>query len=249
MKLLSRNLLWPARERRNLVLAVMIISAACCICGGLMAFIMAPNQAIQTSRIARLPLMDAEMVNGAAAGEPILVSGVLAGNEPLIESTNLVAYSEERWDVTIPTGGEDLSGDPYGRWQAVGTIVPNLILNLNGQSLIVIAANNVRLDGPLHETIVAGDSATRANYQGESLPDGTQRFRGLADGDLVTVWGVKASTGGVNAEQLFLGDRTSFEAEQRSATSALLYSGVCAMLLSPIILVGGLLYALFGRRR
>src|SRR5690606_12671859 len=110
-------------------------------------------------------------------------------------------------------------------------------------------AEEVRLGGPLHETIVASDSPTRATYEGESLPDGSQRFQGFRNGDVITVLGSKASTGGIIPEQLFLGDRVTFEEDQRNAASALLYSGLCMMILAPVILVGGLSYAAFGRHR
>jgi len=44
-------------------------------------------------------------------------------------------------------------------------------------------------------------------YEGERLPDGTRRYRGLYDGDRVTVLGRKSADGGVLPEHLFGGDR------------------------------------------
>lgn len=248
MNMLRRNLFRSTRQRLNVILAVSVLALACCFCGGLMTFVLAPNQAIQASRLSRMPQMDAEMVNDAAAGDPILITGTLAGNEPLLETSNLIAYREERWVVTVSNND---SGDstPSGRWQTVTPVVPELTLDVDGQTIPLLSATNVRLSGPLHDTIITSDSPTRASYEGESLPDGTQRLQGLADGDLTTVLGTKASTGGVIPEQLFLGDRVAFEENERNAASALLYSGICVMLMAPVILGGGLFYAFLGRQR
>lgn len=246
MNMLRRNLYRSTRQRLNLVLAVAALSLFCCFCGGLMAFVIAPGQAIQASRIARMPQMDAEMVRDAAAGDPLLISGTLAGNTPLLDTTDLVAYREDQWLVTVPSASD---ADPSGHWQTVRVIAPQLTFTVNDQSLTILVAEDVRLGGPLHEAILTTDSPTRATYEGESLPDGTQRFQGFRNGDMITVLGNKASTGGVIPEQLFLGARVAFEEDQRNAASALLYSGICMILLAPSILVGGLLYALFGRHR
>lgn len=246
MNMLRRQLYRSTRQRLNLVLVVTALSLFCCFCGGLMAFVIAPGQAIQASRIARMPQMDAEMVRDAAAGDPLLISGTLAGNTPLLNHTDLVAYREDQWLVTVPSASD---ADPSGRWQTVRTVVPQLTFTVNDQSLTILGAEDVRLGGPLHEVILTTDSPTRAAFEGESLPDGTQRFQGFRNGDVITILGSKASTGDIIPEQLFLGDRVSFVESQRNAASALLYSGLCMMLLSPIILVGGLLYATFGRHR
>lgn len=246
MNMLRRNLYRSTRQRLNLVLAVTALSLFCCFCGSLMAFVIAPGQALQASRIARMPQMDAEMVRDAAAGDPLLISGTLAGNTPLLDTTDLVAYREDQWLVTVPSASD---ADPSGRWQTVRTVVPQLTFTVNDQSLTILVAEDVRLGGPLHEAILTTDSPTRATYEGESLPNGTQRLQGFRNGDMITVLGNKASTGGIIPEQLFLGDRIAFEEDQRNAASALLYSGICMMLLAPGILVGGLLYALFGRHR
>lgn len=246
MNLLRRNLFRSTRQRFNVVLGVAALALFCCFCGGLMAFVIAPGQAIQASRIARMPEMDGAMVQAAAAGDPILISGTLAGNDPILDTTDLVAYREEQWLVTLPT---DSDADPSGRWQTIRTVVPPLTFTSNDHALNILSADDVRLGGSLHETIVASDNPTRATYEGESLPDGTQRFQGFRNGDVITVLGSKASTGGIIPEQLFLGDRVTFEEDQRNAASALLYSGLCIMLLAPVILIGGLLYAAFGRHR
>jgi hypothetical protein len=66
---------------------------------------------------------------------------------------------------------------------------------------------------------------------------------------LTTVLGEKAASGGITPSQLYGGDRAAFEEAERQAASGLLFAGLCAMALSPVVLVGGILAALFGRRR
>lgn len=244
--MLRRNLYRSTHHRFNLVLVITALSVFCCFCGGLMAFVIAPGQAIQASRIARMPQMDATTVETAAAGDPLLISGILVGNIPLLNNTDLVAYREDQWLVTVPS---DSDADPSGRWQTVRTVVPQLTFTVNDQSLTILSTEEVRWGGPLHEAILVTNSPIRATDEGESLPDGTQRFQGFRNGDVITVWGSKASTGGIIPEQLFLGDRVTFEEDQRNAASALLYSGICIMLLAPVVLGGGLFYAAFGRHR
>jgi hypothetical protein len=75
------------------------------------------------------------------------------------------------------------------------------------------------------------------------------RYRGLADGDLATVLGEKSSVGGLTPEHLFAGDRTAFEASQRQAAGNFLAAGLFSLVLAPVVLVGGLLAALLGKRR
>jgi len=82
-------------------------------------------------------------------------------------------------------------------------------------------------------------------YEGERLPDGTRRYRGLYDGDRVTVLGRKSADGGVLPEHLFGGDRPQFEESQRQAASGLFMAGLCMMAFAPLLPIGGLLWALW----
>lgn len=243
------NPLTILRRRLGAVFGTFAVSAACCLGGALMAFLFAPGQALQAYRISRLPVMDAAAVEAAAAGDEILITGVLAGNAPLLDGFSFVTYSVEEWEVTVPSSDDDGGAEPHGTWKSVETVVPELILDLSGQPVPTRAASRVRLSGPLHEKIVNGDSASQARYEGQLLPDGTRRYRGLTEGDLTTVLGKKAAAGGVIPEHLFAGDRVAFETSQRQAASGLLFSGICMMILSPVVLVGGLLGAAFWQRR
>jgi hypothetical protein len=193
--------------------------------------------------------MDAAAVAEAAPGQTVLISGVLAGNRPLLQGMDLVAYSEEQWNVTTPPSDENSSGEPHGDWKAARLVVPELSLTVNGQTVAIHAAEDVQLSGALREELVRGTSSIQAKYDNELLPDGTRRYRGLADGDLASVLGKKAAAGGVAPDQVFAGDRPAFVASQKEAASNLLVGGIVSMIAAPVVLVGGVLAALFWRRR
>lgn len=237
------------RQRFNAVLAAAGASACLCVCGLLLALVMAPRQALRASGVARLPVMSAADVEAAAPGDRVLVTGILAGNAPVREGSDLVAYTVAQWDVTVPDAEDSPDAPPRGSWKSQATRTPALTLELDGQPLELLAATGVRLGGALHEELVPGDSQLEAEDDGRPLPDGTLRYRGLADGDLVTALGDKATTGGILPEELFAGDRTAFEAGQRAAASNFLIGGLVLLVMAPMVLVGGVLAAVSWRRR
>src|SRR5688572_26725947 len=214
------------RQRLNAVVAAVAASAGCCLCGFVMTFVMAPRQALHASSIARLPSMGAAEVAAAAPGDTILVTGVLAGNSPARAGSDLVAYTVDEWEVTLPDAEDSPDAPPRGAWKPHETEPAALTLEVDGQPLELLAVTGVRIDGALHEELVPGDSQIVADDSGEARPDGTLRYRGLADGDLATVLGDKAATGGVTPEELFAGGRTAIEASQRAAASNILSSGI-----------------------
>lgn len=244
------NPLARLRQRLGAALAVLAGALGCCLCGVFMAFVVAPGQALQAARVARLPLADAAGVAAAAPGDDLLVSGVLDGNAPLLDDSPLVAYAEEVWVVTA-TGGEDgeASGEPFGRWQSQVVSVPPLTLLVGEAPVVLQAASGLRLGGALRETIVPSEGGLVAeDAQGQALPAGSRRYRGLVNGDLVTVLGQKAAAGGLIPQHLFAGDRVAFAASQRQAASGLWYSGLASIVAAPFVLVTGLLAVLFWRR-
>jgi hypothetical protein len=105
------------------------------------------------------------------------------------------------------------------------------------------------LSGALRQELAPAESGLVADDNGTPLPDGSLRYRGLADGDLVTVLGRKSSAQGVALEHLFGGDRSAFEASQRQAASNFLVAGIFSMVMAPVVGVGGVLAALLSRRR
>jgi hypothetical protein len=237
------------RQRLGAVAAAVMGAAACCVCGVYMAFVAAPGQALTAAGISRLPVMDAAAVAAAAPGEAVLITGLLDGEAAVAVGPGFVAYSEEEWVVTVPTTDEDFESEPTGAWKASRTVVPELNLAMNDQSVAIHAASSARLSGPLREEMVRGDGRFQAKFENELLPGGTLRYRGLADGDLASVLGKKAADGGVTPEHLYAGDRAAFEASQRNAASNLFVSGIASIVAAPVVLVGGVLAALFWRRR
>jgi hypothetical protein len=248
---LGFNPLERLRQRLGAVLAVAAGSAGCCLCGAFMAFVAAPGQALQAGRVARLPLADAPAVAAAGPGEALLVTGILEGNTPLLaEGPPLVVYAEERWVVTVP-GGEDGEGggEPFGRWQSQAVRVPELSLAVGGEPVRIEATSGARLSGALHETVVPAAAGLEArDPDGQVLADGSRRYRGAADGDRVTVLGEKGVDGGIVPEHIFAGDRAAFAESQRQAASGLWYSGLASIVVSPLVLIGGLIAVLLGRR-
>ena len=247
MNLLRFQLFSSLRRRIRSVLAIAVISVLCLLCGGLMAFGFAPAQAIQAYRISRMPVTeDVAQVAAAETGEELLFTGVLRDNAPLLD--RFVAYSAEEWKVTMPSDDTRGSSEPSGHWEAAETVIPALTLELDGQPVSLQETGSARLSGSLHIQMVRGDSPNQAEYEGEFLPDGTRRYQGFFDGDLVTVLGKKSANGGVLPEHIFGGDRLQFEESQRQAASGLFIAGLCLMAFAPLLLIGGLLFVLFHKQ-
>ena len=91
---------------------------------------------------------------------------------------------------------------------------------------------------------VVYNHTAEGNHEGPTLC-----YRGLANGDQVTVLGEKASSGGILPAQMFLGDRAAFEASEQQAASNFLISGLVSLALAPVVLIGGVLAAVLWRRR
>jgi hypothetical protein len=242
------NIMQNLRDRIGAVVAAVIGALMACVCGAVMTFYLAPRQALEANRIGNLPQMNAEHVSSSAAGTEIMVTGSLSDNAALFDDSDLVAYTLHEWVVTY---SEDSDGNETvdGSWNFVETTVPDLNLNVGGQVLKVLAASQPSLDGNLREEFAYTDSLDVADDGVESIPDGSQRYKGFYDGDLVTVLGQKSSTGGVIPEKLFAGDRVAFEQSEVDAAKGLLMGGIAFMACAPVILIGGILGAIFGRRK
>ncbi|MBC8507954.1 MAG: hypothetical protein ISR58_01290 [Anaerolineales bacterium] len=241
------NLFRSMRERFGNLFGAVIGSIALLGCGLLFALVFAPQQKLEARRIERLPIMDAETVTSATDGEEILITGRVEG-DALPEVREFIAYALEVWNVT-PADADDPDDEPNGSWEDVKTILPELKLNMGDEKVPLLSAENVTFGGALHEEIVRSSGNLSAESEGEWLADGTQRYKGLYFGDLTTVLGVKASIGGVIPDELFAGDRVTFIESQHEAAKGLLIAGVSMVVCSPVVLVGGILSAIFGRRR
>ncbi|MCB9134942.1 MAG: hypothetical protein H6636_05925 [Anaerolineales bacterium] len=243
------NIFQLIRDRIAAVIGVVFFSIIICICGVAFTFYFAPQQALEANRISNLPQMDAGYVNSAAAGTDVLVTGRLSGNPTLFSDSSYIAYTLDEWDVTPGSSSDDGDTDPSGDWNTVKRVNPDLILDINGQTLQVLSSTNATFGGALHEEVVRGNGSEEAKYNGEWLPEGSQRYQGFYEGDLMTVLGQRASSGGVIPEKLYAGDRVTFEQSEKDAAKGMLIAGIAMMICAPIFLVGGGLGAIFGRAR
>ncbi len=235
------------RERIGNVIAAVIGSIVLLGCGLLFLFFLAPKQKLEANRIENLPLMDASSVVNAIPGDDILISGILHG-QPLPGAGRFIAYDLDQWDVD-PADPENPDDEPSGSWTNIESIVPSLEIDVGGQIVFVHSAHDAYMNGTLHEEIEGSGAYLSANYGSTDLSDGSLRYRGFYDGDLTTVWGKKASTEGVIPEELYAGDRVMFIEHKHNTAKGLMIAGISMLVCSPIVLVGGILSAVFGRRR
>ena len=235
------------RERIGAAIAAVIGAIALLGCGALFAFVLSPQQALEARRIERMPLMNATDVAEAPAGKEVLVTGRLADN-PLMDEGGFVAYRLQEWIVTLPDP-DDPDDEPSGKWETIERLVPDLTLDVNGEIVWILSANDATLSGPLHEELIYSDSYDEAQDGGEWVPHGSLRLRGFFNGDLATVLGKSASTGDIIPQELYAGDRIAFSDSKHQAARGMFIAGICMMILAPAVLVGGIAAGLLGRRR
>jgi hypothetical protein len=241
------KLLLGVRERIGAVIGVGVVSVLFLCMGIGLAFFISPKQAVEWRRVEHLPQLDAGAYEALAAGEEMVITGSLQGNAPLTED-GLVAYIRDQWNVTPPDPSQD-EDQPDGDWSRIETAAPALVIAVPGGTVMTASSNSALFQGSIPETTVEGDSDLSATYSGQSLPDGTIRTRGFHDGDLITVHGQKGSTGDIIPERLFYGDRVELVDYMRSGARASFAIGIGMMICAPIVFVGGVLAAVFGRRR
>ena len=250
MQNLTGNLFGTVRNRIAGVVGAVISAILLAGCGALMTFVLAPGQAVKASRIEKMPQMDAAYVASAAPGTDILITGIVSGDAPNPQLPDFIAYYQEEWDVSENKNTDGTPQPPSGSWQRVDSVMPNLSLDMNGTSVLLLSDNNVMMSGSnMHEQIVPKTSAFTADYNGKKLGEGSLRYTGFFNGDLVTVLGKKSSGDGVVPEELFAGDRVAYEKYQKDVAKALLFMGIAAMVCSPFIMIGGIFAALMGRGR
>ncbi|MBS1250734.1 MAG: hypothetical protein MAG431_02329 [Chloroflexi bacterium] len=202
------RILKSIRERIGMVVGAGIGAVALVGFGLLLILVLAPKQKLQAWRIERMPIMGAGDVATAPAGEEILVTGRLAG-EPLPEADRFVAYELESWVVT-PADPATPDAEPDGEWETVRHMIPDLALLVDGENVQLLRADDAKLSGPVHEKLVPVRGEETAEFAGDQLPEGSLRYSGLWDGDLVTVLGKKASAGGLIPDEYYAGDRVAF---------------------------------------
>lgn len=218
--------------------------------GALLAFVLSPQQAMEWRRIEGLPELDAAAYAAATVGAEVALTGTLTDN-PTLGSDGLVAYIREQWDVEPADKSDDSSSNdqPKGSWDTIETNVPVLTIAINGGNIKTITVSSANLGGNMRETAIKqGTGSEKASYNGQQLPEGSTRMRGFSNGDVVTVVGHKASTGGLTPARIFGGDRVQLIENIRSGARTMFAIGIGMMICSPIVLILGVLGALFGRR-
>nr|MBN1228321.1 hypothetical protein [Anaerolineae bacterium] len=233
------------RERISGTVAA-VIGAICLLAfGAFLAFVISPQQAAEWRRVQNLPELSLSEVQAASSGTLIALTGTLEGNDRLL-ADGFVAYETKRWDVSPPSDNED---EPDGSWTHVESQIPALTIAYDGGTIATVADNGASVAGNLHEVITDGQGSYSDTYNGRTLRDGALHTQGFFDGDLITVVGKKASSGGIVPDRLFGGDRVQLVDHIKSGARAAFIGGIAMMICSPIVLAGGILSSLFGRRK
>ena len=235
------------RNRASSAIAAVIGAAFFFICGAILAFVVSPQQALEWRRIQNLPQLDAASFAAADSGDEVAITGRLENNQTLTED-GMVAYFREEWVVELPDSDDDDS-EPSGSWTTIEEVVPVLMIEISGGTLMTLAADSPRFDGKLHLLLEPGSGVESADYESRQMAEGSMRTQGFKDGDLLTVIGDKASTGDLIPRRLYGGDRVSLVNDIRSGARAVFFGGIAMMICAPIVLVIGVLAGLFGRRR
>lgn len=238
------NLLQGIRNRISGAFAAIVAAVLFFACGAGLAFVISPQQAAEWRRIQNLPETTAASFEAAAADEEIAATGRLEDNATVTED-GLVAYIREEWDVDPPDENDNTAD---GTWRTLETVSPSLTLTLPDGTIPIEQGSSLTMGGAQHETITRGTGMS-ARYEGQDLPEGSIRIRGYKNGDLLTVVGHKSSAGTLVPDRLFGGDRVQLVENVRSGARAAFAIGVGLMICSPLLLIGGVLSALFGRRR
>ena len=175
-------------------------------------------------RLSHLPPMDAADVLAASTGEAVLTSGRLDGNLPAAHG--FVLYASERWEVTTDSDGHDT-----GQWVDAEGYFPDLRLSVEGQTVLIQGNPDV---------ILLGDVRLETYSKGSSLPmgivhppEGALRYRGLRDGELVTVLGRKSDSDSIKPSRLFLGDLETARTWQWESCRNFLLAALLLLIVAP----------------
>jgi hypothetical protein len=220
--------------------------------GGFFAFFLSPQQAVEWRRIEALPELTAATYGTTASRADVAVTGKLKGNTA-IGQDGLVAYVVEQWDVTTPSSSSSSSSSsdnkPSGSWKRIETHLPALSIALPDGTVKTTETSSAAISGSLHEFIKQGTGSQKATYNNQSLPEGSLRTQGFTDGDLITAVGKKGADGGLQPDHLYAGDRAGLVNEIRTGAQIMFWVGLAMMACSPVVLIGGIWGAIFGRSR
>ena len=234
------NPLEAIRQRIGAAVGVFFATIMCCVMGGILAFVVSPQQAVEWRRIQNAPEIDAAAYAALDTGEEAVITGTLTDNPVLTDG--FVAYEVDEWVIERDTNSE---GTPEidGEWQRIEINIPALRLSIDGGTIQTVNVDNARIGGRMGEVINESDSSQRV----EGIPEGSIRIQGYENGDLVTLVGQKASTGDFIPDRFFGGDRVELVEDIRSGARIAFAIGVLMIVGAPFVLVFGLFQAVFGR--
>jgi hypothetical protein len=192
--------------------------------GAALTFWVAPRVGEESQEISHLPELDLAAYRATAPGTRVAVTGVLQDNEEF--SGGYVAVARTIWMLSP----ED---DTEGVWRDMGTYVPHLTVAIEGGTITTDRGVGVLLTGAMHEETILPDSGTPSE-DGEPV-EGTIQARGLRNGDLVTIIGVKTDTGELLPDEVYGGSREEMIVERRQPSQVWLVIGPALMVFAVII--------------
>jgi hypothetical protein len=197
--------------------------------------VVGPGMDKEAAEIEGLPGSTLESFYLAPPDSRVAITATLTGN-PILKD-DLVAYVRQVWSVVY---------DGPDTWEQSQQFIPPLTLQLEGQTVHVLGdqSGNIEFGGRLHEYIHASDSkGPCANYGGQRLCSGSLRFRGLVNGDVVTVVGRRTPQGAIVPSRLYGGSRAELvsqlrrDAEFRRSTPGNMLVCPVTFLLAAVVIV------------
>lgn len=198
------------KSRWQVPAALIVLGTLFAGAGGLLRGPLAAGAAEEADALWAAPVVDARSLSAIAAGTRVLAYGrILTAAEM---RHGLVAFVHEQYEGTETTTPN--KGRP--RWRSLARQTPALQLEVDG-GLLPIAAGDYALESARHERAPDGGPVEGTLRLDLRLVDlSTQRVRGFAAGDAVTVDGALTAaadgTFALQPQRLFGGDVSAYRA-------------------------------------
>jgi len=171
-----------------LILAVIALAS-----GLILLIFISPGEARKANRIGSLKEADLATFQALAPGQDVVVTGVLTGNAEL--DYGLVAYHRYRWRISTDSDDKEVGG-----WRPDMLMAPALTISMPGGQVTTTAMDLPSLGGKYH-AYEAGSGGRMVSGK----PEGSTRWTGFKNGDMVTVVGKKDTSGQITPEILWAG--------------------------------------------
>jgi hypothetical protein len=241
----------PARSQRaawHQPAALLLLGACAAGVGVLLRGPLAAGAAEESDALQAAPVVDSRGLHDFAVGTRVLTYGRIATTTDAPHG--LVAFVRQQYEGTEPTS----PNKGRQRWRDLARHTPALQLDVDGR-MVSVAAGEYEFESPPHELAPEGGpvaSTLRLDLRAVDLS--TQRMRGFAAGDAVTVdgtvaaWANGASAGAANgaralqAQRLFSGDVAAYRAARGADVGTLGMTGTIFTALGLAVLaLGGVL--------